>query len=47
VIRACFHRLAADGFEYAYIMAYGADAAGLYGKLGGVREKKWYLFEAK
>lgn len=45
VIRACFHRLAADGFEYAYIMAYGADAAGLYGKLGGVREKKWYLYE--
>jgi ribosomal protein S18 acetylase RimI-like enzyme len=45
VIRACFKKLAADGFEYAYITAYGEEAKGLYGKLGAAREKQWYLYE--
>jgi ribosomal protein S18 acetylase RimI-like enzyme len=45
VVRACFHRLAADGIKIAYITAYGDEAARLYGKLGATREKRWSLYE--
>jgi ribosomal protein S18 acetylase RimI-like enzyme len=46
VIRACFKRLAAADFEYAYITGYGPEAMGLYGKLGHVDERRWFLYEA-
>lgn len=46
VIRACFHRLAADGFEYAYITSYGDEARRLYNKLGAARQRQWFLYEA-
>lgn len=46
VIRACFHRLAADGIVTAFITGLSDTAVKLYGRLGAAREKRWYLYEA-
>ncbi|MCL5998111.1 MAG: GNAT family N-acetyltransferase [Chloroflexi bacterium] len=45
VIKACFVRLKAAGFEYAYITGYSHEANALYEKLGPVKRKEWSLYE--
>jgi GNAT superfamily N-acetyltransferase len=44
VIRACFHRLFANGIDVAYITGYSGEAKGLYARLGAVEAKQWLLY---
>lgn len=46
VIRACFQRLAAGGYHTAYITGMSDGPIRLYNRLGAVREKKWFRYEA-
>jgi ribosomal protein S18 acetylase RimI-like enzyme len=45
VILECFKRLKATGFECAYITGYSNEAIDLYGKLGAIQQKRWFLYE--
>jgi ribosomal protein S18 acetylase RimI-like enzyme len=44
-VRACFHRLHANGVTYAYILGYSDEANGLYAKLGPCDSRQWFLYE--
>lgn len=45
VILECLRRVKAAGFECAYITGYSDEAIDLYGKLGAIRQKRWFLYE--